>query len=607
MSFDKDRRREAAEIHKKAKEKLKESKYKSALQYELLLEAVEEGSLERVESCLREYKVTNSMDGKRYTPLHRAVQYRRVNVVKKLLDEGFSALAETEDYETPLHIAMESMMESKYKILQLQSKISKLRNGTLKVMNQSSNPKNQGLESKFVRLTVSKLKTETQESTEEASGSTITELESKIMTLKAENEYMSWLLVDSCRNTKTDIFHKFYPRGWTLLHLAVAANNVQIVEDVLRDYPDWDYPTKGKKWSLVHIAARNGHVELLALLLERKKGNQKATIEQISSDEATPLFAASKHGQTDAVSLLLRKGANVNVRTRIKIRLNETRDGMTALHIAALGGHAKTVEILLRDPNTSIIGAKTNHSETALHLAVQNNHKSCIDVIMALKPHVDIEAKAKFNVNGTTQEKWTALHMAIENDNFAGTHKLLELDANPESQTEDGDTALHLAARKGFKAIVTELLSKKAKADKINRRKASPLHEAIRNSMTETPEGQNKAIEAMGETAKILIDHDKNLVAQETRIGETALHLAAKVGNLAIFKAAYERNPGLVNKQTHDGETALHVAARADHFRIVRFLLKEGTTDQGAKNDRGETPLRVATGRSEAELENYGQ
>ena len=528
-----------------------ETDYKDALQYQSLLEAVEGNFLEKVKSYAKGYKEADSVPYGGHTPLHRAVQYRKVEVVEVLLKEGLSALAETEDGETPLHMALESTMESKHSI--------------------SSESPNE--------------------------------------TLESEEEHMSRMLVDSCDKSRIGIWRKFYPRGWTLLHLAAAANSVHIVQRVLQKDPSWNLPTHGKQWSLIHIAARNGHIELLRFLLEQN--NLKATIEKSSHDEATPLFAACKRGHAEAVELLLRYGANINVRTAVKIRVNETRDGMTGLHIAALGGHTETVQTLLSDTKIRISGAKTNHDETALHLAVQDNHKSCPDVINALggpdRP-INIEATAKFEINGTMTEKCTALHMAAEKNNVQGTSKLLELKAKPNAETKDGDTALHLAARKGFKAIAEVLLNKNAQADKLNRWKATPLHEAIKNSTTETPEGRVKEKEGMTETAKFLIGKDWRLVSETNRDGDTALHVAASKGNTTVFQAAYVNcSSALVNMSNYYGDTALHIAARKDRWKIVDFLLKRQAIDPARKNGRGETVLQVATGKSEAFLEDFGQ
>lgn len=80
-----------------------------------------------------------------------------------------------------------------------------------------------------------------------------------------------------------------------------------------------------------------------------KRGDVDAIERHLTSGEAvngvdpehggTPLQWAAAGGRTEAVDLLVRRGANVN---------HAGRDGGTALHAAAFLGHVKTVETLLR-------------------------------------------------------------------------------------------------------------------------------------------------------------------------------------------------------------------------------------------------------------------
>ena len=532
LKFDPKDRPEAQKMRDEASKKLKDiPKYRRALGYQSLLEAVKEGSVEEVKEKLKHFEMPGSEDGRSHTSLHRAVQYGKVNVVEMLLDSGFSPLARTEKDETPIHLALAEKSSSLPIILKL--------------------------------------------------------------------------LLDHCdiRKLRDETYQ---PRRWTLVHFAAAANSIYFVKHVLEN-TEWIDSSEGPQWSLVHIAARMGHLDMLRFLMERQKGRLKAVMEQKSSDEATPLFAASKHGKADAVRLLLKEGAKIDVRaSNIKIRANELRGNVTALHIAALGGHTEVIKILRDDRRKELIRAKTSQGETALHLAVQNNHQSCQEVIGALGKTIKIEERAILKDNKSTKER-TALQLAVENGNFQGTLKLLELGANPnvETESEKRDTALHLAARKGLKAIAEALLDKGAQAGKANRAGDTPLHEAIKNSRHKAGHGKPILDKAATETAVMLIQKDEKLVSHKARHGEIALHLAANVGNSKVLEAAYRCNPALVNAQTTSFETALHVAARADRHNIVDFLLKKDA-DRKLKNEDGRRALDVANGESEAILEKWG-
>lgn len=195
--------------------------------------------------------------------------------------------------------------------------------------------------------------------------------------------------------------------------------------------------------------------------------------------------------------------------------------------------------------------------------------------------------------------------MAVEKGNFNGTLKLLELYATANMKSEELDTALHLAARKGLKTIAEALFDRGAQAGKLNRAGATPLHEAIEKSMQEDDQGKATIDKAVTETAEMLIEKDKRLISQKARQGDIALHVAAKVGSFRVFKAAYGRNPALVNAQMTNKETALHVAARADRHKIVEFLL-DINADWNLKNEDGRRAVEVATGKSERTLKKWG-
>ncbi|KAL8733971.1 MAG: hypothetical protein Q9166_001732 [cf. Caloplaca sp. 2 TL-2023] len=583
LSFDKDGRPEAAEIHAQARKKLENTKYNDSLTHESLMEAVEEGSCENIERLLPKDRDKDFVDGSGYTLLHRAVQHGRMNVVKQLLEKGFSALSETEDHQTPIHIALELMTESEPRLRRLKSKLLQLETGKLNPL-------------------------------EPASGLTSGGLEAKIKVLESTNRpgfHIFQMLVDSGKKYKSGIWRKFYPpRGWTLLHAATAADVVDTVKAVLEDEPNWDMVTEEQEWSLLHIAARNGHVKLLAFLLERSQFNSKAQIERRSRDGATPLFEASKGGQARAVDLLIERGANTNVRTtkEIEIRQEERRSHMTALHIAALKGHYSTIDKLLSCQTMKVGKALTDMDETALHLAVQRSHDSCPKIIGVLLEHINnIEAVARLKAGHNVKEKYTALHMAIANKNYAATQKLLGLGANPNAKTKDDDTPLHLAAREGLKNFAQELLKYNARSDLRNHSKATPLHEAIECSMHRIEKNELEETVATTQTAKLLIQHDKKSVSGLTREGGRALQLASRIGNLTIVKAAYACDEDLVDKKDNHGNTALHLAAREDHLKIVKYLWHDTKAKKRDQNQKHQTPSQIAKGRCRQFLNQKGQ
>lgn len=66
--------------------------------------------------------------------------------------------------------------------------------------------------------------------------------------------------------------------------------------------------------------------------------------------------------------------------------------------------------------------------------------------------------------------------------------------------------------------------------------------------------------------------------------GNTALHIASRLGRTRFAAAISELCPSLLLEQNSRGDTALHAAARAGHFTLVRELIncssKKGLKDQ---------------------------
>ena len=343
------------------------------------------------------------------------------------------------------------------------------------------------------------------------------------------------MLVVSANKANRGIWVKPYPRGWTLLHLAAAAGSTDIVNPVLEmDHDCGTFRVKNKGWSLVHIAARTGHVDLLSFLIKWDREHKTAMIEAHSSDEATPLFAASKFGQAAAVNLLLQKRARFDVRPKGKVQIlpGEERADLTGLHIAAFGGHVETVETLLRPKRIEFVEALlTDKSETALHLAVQNDNKSCSDIIAILVAHVSTLARGKY-VNSKVKSE-EAKAQFIERNRVS-----IEAKA-----TEASRRFLDSTAEFGFMQ----------QGRKIKKKKATALHVAA------------ASCNVAAVTKLLELGAQPNAQIED---GETALHVAARKGNLAIVKALCQRDsdPGLLTRDDNHGDTALHLAARHDRW-----------------------------------------
>ncbi|VDD85007.1 unnamed protein product [Enterobius vermicularis] len=96
------------------------------------------------------------------------------------------------------------------------------------------------------------------------------------------------------------------------------------------------------KWTQLHIAAYNGHLDPVKHLLA-----VGADVNATDTQKWTPLHLAANKGHLDVVKQLLAVGADVNAREE---------DHWTPLHLAAENGHSEVVEQLLG------VGADVNAS-----------------------------------------------------------------------------------------------------------------------------------------------------------------------------------------------------------------------------------------------------
>ena len=104
-------------------------------------------------------------------------------------------------------------------------------------------------------------------------------------------------------------------------------------------------------------------------------------------DKETALYWAALEGRTYTAQKLLNHGADVNA---------QNKHGITALHVAAVGGHTNTdtnmVQVLLK--HGADINARDDNESPPLHWAVEGGH---IDTVRALLNHgADVHARNKY-------------------------------------------------------------------------------------------------------------------------------------------------------------------------------------------------------------------
>lgn len=121
----------------------------------------------------------------------------------------------------------------------------------------------------------------------------------------------------------------------------------------------------------IHYAAREGDVGSIKEILDRKPSR----LEQRDRLRLTPLLYATWHGQTEALRVLIERGANVNATCSLS-----SHDGeWNGLHLAANFGRIESAIVLLD------AGTMVNHlslkGETPMDVAIRNDEKAVADLL----------------------------------------------------------------------------------------------------------------------------------------------------------------------------------------------------------------------------------
>lgn len=83
------------------------------------------------------------------------------------------------------------------------------------------------------------------------------------------------------------------------------------------------------------------------------------------------------------------------------------------------------------------------------------------------------------------------------------------------------------------------------------------------------------------------------IYCSKSKTGEAPLHLAAQNGHVKVVSVLVEEHGALLEAITLDNQTALHFAARYGQLAVAQTLLTLGA-NPNARDDKGQTPLHLA-------------
>jgi ankyrin repeat protein len=198
-------------------------------------------------------------------------------------------------------------------------------------------------------------------------------------------------------------------------------------------------------WASLHLAAAEGQVSTVRLLIEKK-----ADVSLENDEGWSPMHLAAANGHIPVVDLLLRANADI---------MNRDNEGRTALHRAAWYGRPAMIEHLVS--RKAQLEAGDSKSKTALHSAAASKTTMSMTVIRTL-------VKAGAELEARTDLYWTPLHTAVRYSDEEVVGALLDLNADKEARNNYDETPLLLAcnevkidARSRY-PVVRTLLQRKA-------------------------------------------------------------------------------------------------------------------------------------------------
>ncbi|GAB6027875.1 hypothetical protein CHUAL_002089 [Chamberlinius hualienensis] len=349
-------------------------------------------------------------------------------------------------------------------------------------------------------------------------------------------------------------------QGQTPLHLAAENDHSDVVKLFLKYRPELVTMANTGGSTCAHIAAMKGSVEVIKELM---KSNKAVVINgRLKATESLPIHLAAEGGHADVVKILLEAGASGT---------DENKEGHTPLHLAGKFGHVNVLEVLRSSVSLRISSKKTGL--TALHVAAYHGQPDFVREITSAVP-ASLKSDPPGSSGADTYFKemgpdsgLTPLHLAAQCGHESVVRLLLNFPSvqADAASTVNGIIPLHMAAQGGHTAVVGLLLSKSADQLYIKDKKGrTGLHLASANGH------YDMVAQLLGSGADINAQ-DEN--------GWTSLHYTAKDGNLNVVKLLVESGAS-TKSETKDGKIPICFAVTAGHLDVMSYLLtKEFSVD----------------------------
>ena len=203
----------------------------------------------------------------------------------------------------------------------------------------------------------------------------------------------------------------------TIFHAACQSGNLELVlylihhcDQLALDLNHQD--TKGE--TALHIACRNGHTDVVNVLLDCEMLGIFSCPENSSNETIFHVACEDKRGNLTTVKLLIERSKGIG------LDLNKPNNcGWTAFHYACRNGDMEIVKLMVDNAEALFLNGLTTNNENILHIACDSGN---LDVVKLLLDHPEIG----FDINQRDADGNTPIYTACYTQYFQDSLNLVQ-------------------------------------------------------------------------------------------------------------------------------------------------------------------------------------
>ncbi|XVF54847.1 hypothetical protein PTKIN_Ptkin05aG0214000 [Pterospermum kingtungense] len=201
------------------------------------------------------------------------------------------------------------------------------------------------------------------------------------------------------------------------LHIAHSAGQFEFVKEIINLKPDFAKEVNQDGFSPMHMAAVSGHLEIVRELM--KVDPSLCRQQQAIHDKKTPFHLAAIKGRANEINEMVSGCAECIE--------DVTLQNETALHLAVKHGQFEAVSVLvhwIRElKKEDVFNMKDEQGNTVLHIATWRKQRKVIDLLL----DSNTITSGLLNVNAANQSNLSALDMLLVLPSEAGDREIVDI------------------------------------------------------------------------------------------------------------------------------------------------------------------------------------